>query len=158
VGRACAFHGAGALVEEMRPWLDVTGLAALRRAAVDRCRTQFPHVPEDHLAHLLDRGIAGQGAYQNTTTSPLGYAVLDGSEVPMELVRVVDRLRASIRTIELYTDGYFEPGRTPDVDAWEAALEEVERVDPEKIGRYLSVKGSTPETWSDDRTVVIVTV
>ena len=158
VGRACAFHGAGALVAEMRPWLDVTGLAALRRTALDRCRAQFPHVPPAHLERLLDRGIAGQGEYQNTTASPLGYAVFDGSDVPMELVRVVDRPRATVHTIELFTDGYFEPGATPDVDAWEAALEDVERVDPEKIGRYPSVKGSTPETWSDDRTVVIVSV
>jgi Protein phosphatase 2C len=158
VGRACAFYGAGAPFAEMRPWLDVTGLAALRRAALDRCRAQFPHVPQDHLERLLDRGIAGQGAYQNTTTSPLGYAVLDGSDVPMDLVRVVDRPRTSIQTIELFTDGYFEPGATPEVDAWEAAFEEVERVDPEKIGRYASVKGSTPETWTDDRTVVIVSV
>jgi hypothetical protein len=158
VGRACAFHGAGALVPEMQPWLDVAMLAALRRAALDRCRRQLPHVPQDHLERLLDRGIAGQGEFQNATTSPLGYAVLDGSEVPMALVRVVDRPRASVQTIELFTDGYFEPGATPDVDAWEAALEDVERVDPEKIGRYPSVKGTTPETWSDDRTVVIVSV
>ena len=116
----------------------------------------LPHVPAGHLERLLDRGIAGQGEYQNTTTSPLGYAVLDGSAVPMELVRVFDRPRASLHTIELFTDGYFEPGATPDVAAWEAAFEEVERVDPEKIGRYPSVKGSTPEAWTDDRTVVIV--
>jgi len=158
VGRACAFQGAGALSAEMRPWLDVPGLVALRRAALTRCRAQFPHVPEDHLERLLDRGIAGQGEYQNSAASPLGYAVLDGSEVPMALVRVVDRPRASVHIIELFTDGYFEPGATPDVAAWEAALSEVERVDPEKIGRYASVKGSTPETWTDDRTVLIVTL
>jgi hypothetical protein len=115
-------------------------------------------VPPAHLEHLLDRGIAGQGEYQNTTRSPLGYAVLDGSDVPMELVRVEDRPRASVQTVELFTDGYFELGATPDVAAWEAAFAEVERVDPEKIGRYASVKGSTPGTWTDDRTVVIVTL
>jgi hypothetical protein len=158
VGRACAFHGASRLHADMRPWLDGAGLAALRRAALERCRTQFPHVPEEHLARLVDRGISGQGEYQNATTSPLDYAVLDGSEVPMELVRVVDRPRTSVRTIELYTDGYFEPGATPDVAAWEVAFAEVERVDPEKIDRHPSVKGSTPEAWADDRTVVIVTL
>jgi hypothetical protein len=76
----------------------------------------------------------------------------------MELVRVEDRPRASVQTVELFTDGYFELGATPDVAAWEAAFAEVERVDPEKIGRYASVKGSTPGTWTDDRTVVIVTL
>ena len=109
-----------------------------------------------HLERLLDRGIAGQGAYQNNTTSPFSYAVLDGSPVPMELVRVFDRPRASLRSIELSTDGYFAPGATADLAAWEDAFAEVERVDPEKIGRYASVKGSTPKAWTDDRTVVIV--
>jgi hypothetical protein len=32
----------------------------------------------------------------------------------------------------------------------------VERVDPEKIDRYASVKGSTDRVRADDRTVVIV--
>jgi hypothetical protein len=39
---------------------------------------------------------------------------------------------------------------------WEAAFAEVERVDPEKIGRYPSVKGSGVGMNTDDRTVVIV--
>jgi hypothetical protein len=39
---------------------------------------------------------------------------------------------------------------------WEAAFAEVERVDPEKIGRYPSVKGSSARMHTDDRTVVIV--
>jgi hypothetical protein len=158
VGRACALHGAAALTAEMRPWLDAAGLAAIRRACLARCHARFPLVPTHHLAQLLDRGISGQGEYQNSTTSPLGYAVLDGSEVPMALVRVIDRPRASLRTIELFTDGYFEPGATAAVAAWEAAFAEVERVDPEKIGRYASVKGSTPAAWADDRTVVTLTL
>jgi hypothetical protein len=156
VGRACAVHGAGALRPEMRPWLDAARLGALRQASLERCRIRFPQVPGDHLERLLDRGIAGQGAYQNNTTSPFSYAVLDGSPVPMELVRVFDRPRASLRSIELSTDGYFAPGATADLAAWEAAFAEVERVDPEKVGPYASVKGSTAEAWTDDRTVVIV--
>jgi hypothetical protein len=158
VGRACAVHGAGAVSAEMEPWLDAAALATLRQASLARCRARFPSVPRDHLERLLDRGIAGQGEYQNTTTSALGYAVLDGSDVPMDLVRVFDRPAGSIETIELFTDGYFEPGATADVAAWEAAFAEVERVDPEKVARYASVKGSTPDTWADDRTVVIVTL
>jgi hypothetical protein len=158
VGRACAFHGTAALTGEMRPWLDAAALAEMRRACLARCRARFPHVPADHLARLLDRGIAGQGEYQNSTRSPLGYAVFDGSEVPMALVHVIDRPRASLRTIELFTDGYFEPGATANVAAWEAAFAEVEQVDPEKIGRYASVKGSTSAAWADDRTVVILTL
>lgn len=156
VGRACASHGAGALTPEMRPWLDAPTLAALRGASLERCRTRLPGVPTPDLERLLDRGITGQGEFQNNTASPLSYALLDGFDVPMELVRVIDRPRASLRSIELFTDGYFEPGATAELAAWEAAFAEVERVDPEKIDRYASVKGSTDRVRADDRTVVIV--
>ena len=71
--------------------------------------------------------------------------MLDGFPVPMALVRVFDRPRASLRWIELSTDGYFAPGATADLAAWEAAFAEVERIDPEKIDAYPSVKGSTAE-------------
>ena len=63
---------------------------------------------------------------------------------------------AALRTIELHTDGYFRTGATPDLAAWETAFEEVERLDPEKIGPYASVKGSSERMRTDDRTVVIV--
>jgi hypothetical protein len=156
VGRACAFHGAGTPTTEMLPWLDRARLAEVRGASLERCRTRLPGVASADIERLLDRGIAGQGEFQNSATSPLGYALLDGFDVPTELVRVIDRPLASLRSIELFTDGYFEPGATAEVAAWEAAFAEVERVDPEKIDRYPSVKGSTPRIRADDRTVVIV--
>jgi len=82
--------------------------------------------------------------------------VLDGFDIPISLVHVVERPRASLQSIELFTDGYFKPGATPDVAAWEAAFAEVEALDPEKIGAYPSVKGSAGRIRTDDRTVVIV--
>jgi len=84
------------------------------------------------------------------------YAVLDGFDVPMELVQVFDRPRVTITSIELFTDGYFKPGATADLSAWEAAFTEVERIDPEKVSQYLSVKGSITESRTDDPTVVIL--
>jgi len=76
--------------------------------------------------------------------------------VPLPLLRVFDRPRASVRSIELFTDGYFEPADAPEVAAWEASFAEVERVDPEKTGAYPSVKGSAGRMRTDDRTVVVV--
>jgi len=157
LGKACAFGGAAAFQADMAPWLDAPGLAALRDRCLERCRVRFPLVPERDLRLLLDGGILkGQTHFQNNTASPLSYAVLDGFDVPMSLVRVIDRPRAEVRTVELFTDGYFAPGATPEVDAWEAAFAEVERVDPGKIDRYPSVKGTIGRVRADDRTVVIV--
>ncbi|MBM3545383.1 MAG: hypothetical protein FJX54_00405 [Alphaproteobacteria bacterium] len=157
LGKACAFGGAAELQPDMAPWLDAAGLAALRERCLGRCRARFPNVPERDLRLLLDGGILkGQTQFQNNTVSPLSYAVLDGFEVPMSLVRVIDRPRAEIRSVELFTDGYFAPGATPSVAAWEEAFAEVERVDPEKVDRYPSVKGTIGRIRADDRTVVIV--
>jgi hypothetical protein len=157
VGRTCAFHGAAKLHPDMRPWLDDDDVATLRARCLEACLARFPAVPVTDVERLLDGGVVtGQGQFQNNTLSPLSYAVLDGFEVPMELVRVIDRPRAAVHTVELFTDGYFEPAGAPSVDAWEAAFREVERVDPEKVERYPCVKGSAPGRFADDRTVLVV--
>ncbi len=156
IGRVCAYYGAAKLHPEMRPWLDETKRALLYERSLAWCRTRFPAVPEADLRHLLDTGIGGQAQFANNTISPLSYSVLDGFEIPPPLVQVFDRPRAAMRSIELFTDGYFKPGATPYLNVWEDAFAEVERDDPEKIGRYPSVKGSSARMNTDDRTVVIV--
>ncbi len=156
VGRICAFNGVAKLSPEMRPWLDETRLLLLYERSLAWCCARFPTVPETDIRHLLDTGIGGQTHFQNNTASPLSYASLDGFDIPMSLVRVFDRPRASIQSIELFTDGYFKPGASPALADWEGAFTEVERIDPEKIGRYPSVKGSSARMNTDDRTVVIV--
>jgi len=158
VSRACVFNGLGRLHPEMAPWLDAPSLAALRRDYLDEARDRFPDVPPADLAILVDGGIIeGQGRFQNNTRSPLSYCVLDGFPVPMSLVRVIDRPKAGLVTLELFTDGYFAPGAATTIDAWEAAFAEVEREDPDKLHTYPSVKGTIDRVLADDRTVVIVT-
>ena len=156
VSRACTFHGIGEPHPDMLPWLDDRRLAALYERSLAHCRARFPLAPSVDIERLLDRGISGQTRFQNNTASPFSYAALDGFDIPLPLVRVFDRPRESLESIELFTDGYFMPGKTPDVAAWEAAFAEVERVDPEKIDAYPSVKGTAGRIRTDDRTVVIV--
>ena len=156
VSRVCSFYGAATLHPDMQPWLDAQRLATVRERSLARCRLRFQDVPEHDLLHLLDHGVSGQTRFQNSTASPLSYAVLDGFDVPMTLVHVFDRPRESIRSIELFTDGYFKPAAAPSVAAWEASFAEVERMDPEKIGAFPSVKGTHGRVRTDDRTVVIV--
>ncbi len=156
VGRACVWHGATRLHPDMKPWIDETALRTLYARALERSRARFPAVPESDIRLLLDGGVmTGQTRFQNNTSSPLSYAVLDGFEVERSLVRVIDRPSASIRSLELFSDGYFRPGDTPDLAAWENSFEEVERLDPEKLDRYPSVKGTIGRIRADDRTVVI---
>ena len=156
VGRACAFYGAAQLHPDMLPWLDETKCRLLYERSLAWCRTRFSAIPQADIRLVLDTGVSGQAQFANNTASPLSYAMLDGFEIPLPLVRVIDRPRARMHSIELFTDGYFKPGAAPALDDWEAAFAEIERVDPEKIGRYPSVKGSAARMNTDDRTVVIV--
>lgn len=156
VSRACSFYGAAALHPDMQPGLDALSLAELYRRSVVRCRTRFPHAPLADIERLLAQGISGQTRFQNNTVSPFSYAVLDGFDVPPSLVHTFERSREALRSIELYTDGYFKPAATPDVAAWETAFVDVERIDPEKVDAYPSVKGTAGRMRTDDRTVVIV--
>jgi len=156
VGRAGAFFGAARLHPDMQPWLDETKRRLLYERSLAWCRARLPAVPEPDIRHLLDAGIGGQARFANNLSSPLSYAVLDGFDIPLPLVQVFDRPRADLHSIELFTDGYFKPGATPVLSEWEAAWAEVERLDPEKIEQYPSVKGSGARMHTDDRTVVIV--
>ena len=158
VGRACAFYGAARPHSDMRPWLDDSRLAEVYERSFAWCRTRFPAVPDADIRHLLDTGISGQARFANNTASPLSYAVLDGFEIPLTLVTVFDRPRSAIHTMELFTDGYFKPGTRPALPDWEVAFAEVENVDPEKVERYPSVKGSSARMRTDDRTVLIVSL
>lgn len=155
-GRACAFHGIAQPHPDMQPWLDAPHLVSLRERCLASCRARFPAAPIADIHQLLDRGISGQTRFQNNTASPFSYATLDGFAIPLPLVRAFDRPRASVHSIELFTDGYFKPAAAPDVPAWEASFLEVERIDPEKVGAYPSVKGTAGRMRTDDRTVVIV--
>ena len=105
VSRVCSFYGAATLHPDMRPWLDERRLAALFQGSLARCRTRFPQAPVADIERLLEHGISGQTRFQNNTASPFSYATLDGFDVPLPLVRVFDRPRESLRSIELFTDG-----------------------------------------------------
>ena len=104
----------------------------------------------------LRRRIGDRDVLARRLRTAAGLNALDGFDVLASLVHAFDRPRESLRSIELYTDGYFKPAATPDVAAWEAAFVDVERADPEKIDAYPSVKGTVGRTRTDDRTIVIV--
>jgi hypothetical protein len=128
-------------------------LATLHAAALADCLSAMPHLPAGVVSAVLAGGIVGgQGVHQNNPDSVLGYSCLDGFPVPPQLVRVLERPRAEVATVELFTDGYFRPGKAFGVASWEASFRDVERTDAEKVRTHLSPKGSTPRVFADDRT------
>lgn len=150
LSRRVAFHGVHQDAANFDPPLD---LAAIGAEAAAACRAALPNVPGADIDFLLHHGIVdGQGIFQNRTDSVLGYACLDGLPVPDGLIRIERFAMSDIQRIELFTDGYARPAADFGIAAWEVDFAATEREDPHKTGRFLSVKGSIPGRWSDDRT------
>lgn len=132
---------------------DPAAVAAIEAQSLAACRERLPDIPEAEFMHLIHNGIEhGQGVYQNVTGKALGYGGLDGFAVPARYIEHRSYAAREVETLELFSDGYFEPGAGFGVDSWEAAFREVEAVDPHKIERYISTKGTTAEQLTDDRT------
>lgn len=127
--------------------------AEIERLALAACHERLPGIPDNELLHLIQHGIAhGQGDYQNVTNKALGYGGLDGFAIPDRYIEHRSYAAADIDMIELFSDGYFEPGKGFGVEMWEASFRDVEAADPHKIDRYFSTKGTTATQLTDDRT------
>ena len=144
--------------------LDPSRQTALSRAQVEQIvdqvsiASQGQLMPDamDCLPDMVSRGISG-GQYQfaNQMAHSLAYASVDGSQTRGKDLRYFCRPMADVQSIELFTDGYMScPQSGVSVMDWEANFAQDEAQDPEKIGRYAGVKGSTEAYFSDDRTVL----
>lgn len=127
-------------------------VAEIEQLTLTACRAHLPSVPEHELLLLIQHGIShGQGEFQNVTEPVLGYGGIDGFPVPGRYVETRSYALADIDTIELFSDGYFKLGDEFGVASWEAGFAEVEAEDINKIGRYMSTKGTTASQLTDDR-------
>jgi serine/threonine protein phosphatase PrpC len=104
---------------------------------------------EGGYAHVKP-SIINQFQFQNDPDHELGYGALDGTSTPEKFVEVFEYNLDQVKTLELFTDGYFDYPDKPTVEEWEKTYERVEKEDPGKYLKYKSVKSR------DDRTVMIV--
>lgn len=132
--------------------LGAEACATVRAHVLHLCDEEMPTISRAEIERLIDSGISGQRAFANHPSSDLGYGVLDGFPVAERHVFTADYPTAEVSRLELFSDGYFAEPEAFGVAAWEASFAEVERLDPDKIGPYASVKGSGPDSWTDDRT------
>lgn len=141
------------------PLLAARDLAAIEAELLARHRRDHPEVPAAMLESLVQGGILfGQSPHQNNTASPLGYSCLDGFDVPLSLTRSLSLPLGGVRDLELFSDGYFAPGATVGLAAWEAEFARIEALDPHKVGAFPSVKGSGDGRFADDRTYLRVSM
>jgi hypothetical protein len=153
MSRRITWHGTRQPLDALSGSLTPSDLLRIEQKAIAANIAALPHVPRQEIENLVRGGIVNaQGGYQNDASTCLGYACLDGFEVPESLIRIERLPRKDLETIEIFSDGYFKPGDGFGVVAWEKAFAEVEREDPAKVVRYSSPKGSIGSTWADDRT------
>lgn len=152
VSRQVTWHGTRQPLGNLAGVLDAEDMALIESLAIEANVETLPHVARTDIENLVHGGIVNaQGGYQNNASLQLGYPCLDGFEVPENMLKIERIERSSVKSIEIYSDGYFKPGDGFGVAAWERAFVEAEREDPAKVLLYPSPKGSTASLWADDR-------
>ncbi len=137
------------------PSEDVGLVAEAGAEAADRVVQRFPFLDTREVKRIFERGLARQADYRGLG-HPLGYGPLDGWPIDDRFIRIDERPADVVRSIELFSDGYYGVAPGTSVADWEAWHAVVQREDPHRIGRFAATKGSAPARNADDRSVVIV--
>lgn len=137
--------------------LTLAETAELAARVVALFARERPDLPTREVAAMTAQGISGQRAFANRADLGLGYGVIDGFGTPNAFCAMRRFPCAATVEIELFSDGYFGVPETAGLDAFEAAHRDVERVDFDKLERYASMKGSSEDRATDDRTYLRVT-
>ena len=153
--RAYTVDGLKAVLPGTPRALSEVNLAPLREAARAQCLSRLPGIAAEIVENVLNEGLKGAYRYRNRP-GPLGFACIDGSPVPRDMIVEFKRPAGSIHCIELFSDGYPGAPERAAFDDWEALHARVERDDPERISTWPDTKGSAPGRFADDRTILIV--
>lgn len=94
--------------------------------------------------------LIDEANHSNNVDSPLGYGVIDGSKVPEKFIIQYEYDLSTVKTLEIFTDGYYAVPAEATIEAYEVLSAQIEAEDPDKYLAYPSTKSK------DDRTVMIV--
>ena len=126
-------------------------------AAIERvAKSQRSIAPSKVVHNFLRQGIKSQSDYGNDDTHPLGFSVLNGASVSMKDIIDVSLDRADVKSLEIFSDGYFDLPEGISILDWERRFAEVEVEDPRKLTAFPNVKGSTASEFSDDRSIISI--
>lgn len=135
-------------------------MAQMRVDAMRKAKQENPTISNDELLEIGRQAISESlkeqvTKYYNNPNEELGHGVIDGREVPVKFIKVIELDLRDIDTIEIFSDGYFKVPQEVSIAAWERTFEEVENEDSLKWNSYPSTKGSTTSQCTDDRTILI---
>lgn len=155
VARAYALEGMREHLATFEHLVTEDAWHSLRHRILLECRAAHRSLPPEAVEYVVGHGIKGMAVHRNGG-GPLAFPSIDGTVVPRDLIIDVTLPRDVVTTIELFSDGYFVVPRGTTVRDWEHEFRELERIDPAKVTKVLSTKGSGDGTYTDDRTVMII--
>lgn len=134
-----------------------------RIQAMKNARSQNPNIKDEELIDIGRKAFEDDlkiqaRDYFNSLNSELGLGIIDGRVVPNKFIKVYELNLKEVRIIEIFSDGYFKLVDVPEIASWEQAHQEVEKEDFLKWDKYPSVKWSSKDHFSDDRTILIVKI
>lgn len=112
--------------------------------------------PEAEIEAFLLVGIQKQHLFANRENHVFGYSALNGSQASMRDVIDLSLPVEEARSLEIFTDGYFQLPPDPTVQSWEESHRAAEQLDFHKIANFPNVKGSTSSEFSDDRSIIVM--
>ncbi len=94
--------------------------------------------------------------YFNNPNSELGLGIINGDPVPDKFIKTYTFNLKDIKTLELFSDGYFVLADNAEIESWEKAFFAGEKEDPLRWSKYPAVKAASKNMFSDDRTIVVI--
>lgn len=132
-----------------------------RIQAMKKAKEKDPSISDENLLavgkEVIEEDLKEQvRKYFNNPNSELGLGLINGESVPDKFIKTYTLDLKDVKTLELFSDGYFISPAIPEIESWEKAFFKGEKEDPLRWGKYPAVKGATKDMFSDDRTIVIV--
>lgn len=134
-----------------------------RIQAMKRAKKKSPSISDEELQSIGRQAIMGDLKeqvikYFNNPNNELGLGIINGEVVPDKFIKTYAFDLKDVETLELFSDGYFIFSKVAEIESWEKAFFKGEREDPLRWNKYPAVKAASKNTFSDDRTILIVRV
>lgn len=126
-----------------------------QKIAADAARA-VGHDNAAEITRFLAGGIRIQPGFANNGETILGFSSLNGGKVLLDGTLDFTVEKATLKSLEIFSDGYLTQPEGTTIADWETEFERVEKADFHKIDGYPSVKGSTTSEFCDDRTILSI--
>lgn len=136
-------------------------MIAKRIQAMRSAKEEDPSISDENLTVIGKEAIKEDlkeqvRNYFNNPDSELGLGIINGDNVPDKFIKTYTFDLKDLKTLELFSDGYFILPVLSEIESWEKAFFSGEKEDPLRWSKYPSVKAASKNMFYDDRTIIVV--